>query len=287
MRGSIAEEPQPDISESAKAAYVRWSLYAGRAILLLLLYLGGADLYHRPEDLTDCVPPMVYLFAMAGGSWLLVQIRKDPGIAGCERLPNITSVAENYLADELDRGRYTEFKFYPKTRVYELKQTLVDPGESEPGDPNSYSARGTGLRQASFLPQNTAQDLRECRVRSPHESLDNHRSVETSKGVQDDVLIHSHPFTGNLELMETRREVSSQQEPEMVRSTPLMHYCQKCNLVQSFRTRHCHQCRACIAKYDHHCFWSGRLLPTEGAASASATTESTGACCSACPWSTS
>lgn len=38
---------------------------------------------------------------------------------------------------------------------------------------------------------------------------------------------------------------------------PRRRYCELCQIEQPFRTKHCNQCQACIAKYDHHCFWIG------------------------------
>lgn len=40
---------------------------------------------------------------------------------------------------------------------------------------------------------------------------------------------------------------------------PLKFFCHKCNKTQPYRTKHCNKCQACIAKYDHHCFWIGEL----------------------------
>lgn len=38
------------------------------------------------------------------------------------------------------------------------------------------------------------------------------------------------------------------------------HYCFKCYIDQPIRTKHCHSCRACIATFDHHCFWLGNCI---------------------------
>lgn len=38
---------------------------------------------------------------------------------------------------------------------------------------------------------------------------------------------------------------------------PRRRYCELCQIEQPFRTKHCNDCEACIAKYDHHCFWIG------------------------------
>ena len=38
---------------------------------------------------------------------------------------------------------------------------------------------------------------------------------------------------------------------------PRRRYCELCRIEQPYRTKHCSQCEACVAKYDHHCFWIG------------------------------
>jgi len=41
---------------------------------------------------------------------------------------------------------------------------------------------------------------------------------------------------------------------------PKRRYCDFCQILQPYRTKHCKLCEACIAKFDHHCFWIGRLI---------------------------
>jgi palmitoyltransferase len=38
---------------------------------------------------------------------------------------------------------------------------------------------------------------------------------------------------------------------------PIRHYCTKCKIIQPYRAKHCSQCKKCILKFDHHCFWIG------------------------------
>lgn len=38
---------------------------------------------------------------------------------------------------------------------------------------------------------------------------------------------------------------------------PEKFFCNKCNCLQNYRTKHCDLCEACISKFDHHCFWIG------------------------------
>lgn len=47
-----------------------------------------------------------------------------------------------------------------------------------------------------------------------------------------------------------------------IRSSPVQHDCKICHIQQPFRTRHCRACGACVAKFDHHCYYLGRLKLT-------------------------
>lgn len=44
-----------------------------------------------------------------------------------------------------------------------------------------------------------------------------------------------------------------------IRSSPVQHDCKICHIQQPFRTRHCRACGACVAKFDHHCYYLGSL----------------------------
>ena len=38
---------------------------------------------------------------------------------------------------------------------------------------------------------------------------------------------------------------------------PKRRFCEACQIVQPFRSRHCWECNRCVRKFDHHCFWIG------------------------------
>jgi len=38
---------------------------------------------------------------------------------------------------------------------------------------------------------------------------------------------------------------------------PEKRFCEVCQVVQPYRSRHCWDCNRCIRKFDHHCFWVG------------------------------
>lgn len=37
-------------------------------------------------------------------------------------------------------------------------------------------------------------------------------------------------------------------------------FCTVCNLEQTLRSKHCRDCKRCIATYDHHCPWMGTCI---------------------------
>lgn len=41
---------------------------------------------------------------------------------------------------------------------------------------------------------------------------------------------------------------------------PKKRYCDYCNIEQPYRTKHCRRCEACVAKYDHHCYFIGTCI---------------------------
>lgn len=38
-------------------------------------------------------------------------------------------------------------------------------------------------------------------------------------------------------------------------------YCTICNIEQPIRSKHCKECKRCVAMYDHHCPWMGSSNP--------------------------
>ena len=41
---------------------------------------------------------------------------------------------------------------------------------------------------------------------------------------------------------------------------PDQRFCEICNILQPYRTRHCQLCEKCINKFDHHCVWIGNQI---------------------------
>lgn len=37
-------------------------------------------------------------------------------------------------------------------------------------------------------------------------------------------------------------------------------YCTVCNLEQPLRSKHCRECKQCVATFDHHCCWMGTCI---------------------------
>jgi len=58
--------------------------------------------------------------------------------------------------------------------------------------------------------------------------------------------------------------INRQESPKKLRKSahplvPEQRFCEICNLIQPYRTKHCHLCERCINKFDHHCVWLGML----------------------------
>jgi len=39
-----------------------------------------------------------------------------------------------------------------------------------------------------------------------------------------------------------------------------LHYCERCQMWQPRRTKHCKECQRCVLTFDHHCFWVGGCI---------------------------
>lgn len=57
--------------------------------------------------------------------------------------------------------------------------------------------------------------------------------------------------------MHNKIDNNKEEVEDEIPEIPPKGFCNKCNIVQEYRTKHCRDCEACIAKYDHHCFWIG------------------------------
>jgi len=65
-------------------------------------------------------------------------------------------------------------------------------------------------------------------------------------------------------LQEVNERKESTRKPKKARNQdttdglfPERRYCDICEAVQPYRTKHCDKCERCIHKFDHHCFWIG------------------------------
>jgi len=60
----------------------------------------------------------------------------------------------------------------------------------------------------------------------------------------------------------TLKESSESGEVESIEAVhkielPGRRFCEACQVVQPYRSRHCWECNKCVRKFDHHCFWIG------------------------------
>lgn len=115
--------------EVKKARFVRHVFYTAQVVLLVYLYFGNADPFHELDKLEDWAELAVYLVVSLTVDWLLIKIREDPGIVSYEHMLPIMDID---LADELNKGGYTDYKFEPNTKMQQLNEILLGQNMSLP-----------------------------------------------------------------------------------------------------------------------------------------------------------
>lgn len=225
----MVTRPKIDNSdEAAKAKTIRSWIYAFDVVLILVYLIFGADV-----DIDTYFT--VYIVSTIIAGYFLVVIRENPGVVSREINSAIT---ETVLADELNQNSDTQFNLPSTVKMRELKSNLLEPE----------------LRASSTLgnwknPQSEdSQELEEIPSNEKCSSDETHRDLEYSNFTFSQPLIRP---------LNEREEPTCQTEERMVRAKPAHFFCERCNNVQNYRTKHCKLCRVCIAKFDHHCYYTG------------------------------
>lgn len=84
-------------------------------------------------------------------------------------------------------------------------------------------------------------------------------SISIEKNRSNDTDLETQVVKSNAVLDEEEGPSRTENKEEDKYEQPPFHFCHKCNIVQGYRTRHCKSCETCIAKFDHHCFWIGKI----------------------------
>jgi len=100
------------------------------------------------------------------------------------------------------------------------------------------------------------QQERRSSLLSSHTAISNH-SLSSRRNSGEERENHSiiRGIRGNRDFISPPSRNSSPQR------IPEQRFCNVCNILQPYRTKHCHYCEKCIHKFDHHCVWIGNEIP--------------------------
>lgn len=160
--------------------------------------------------------------------YLFSTLYQYPGYADTQ----ISEAANEHLTINIDNKIKKKQKVHtPYQRSSKTKRLLEDDGYFS--EPNEFNGK---------------------LFESPEKNLkQNKKYTETSKSS----FSHSSHNAGSSNEDESSFEIHE----SLMKLTkfPLKHYCSKCEIEQEYRVKHCNRCQKCICKFDHHCFWIGKL----------------------------
>jgi len=117
---------------------------------------------------------------------------------------------------------------------------------------NSISQSNRSGLSAS-LRENPVQEHRESLL-SSLTGLSSHK--ESFPSPRDDSDDEEEKVNGRSPRARSERNAESVRKTKKNRM-PEQRFCEVCNIIQPYRTKHCHLCERCINKFDHHCIWIG------------------------------
>ena len=266
------EKKQKDFEDAAVFGRIFYYVFHVMINLILLLY--DNDL--RDEVLRlELFWPVVYISLTASSTYLFHVAKNRPGY-----LRNEKPVSElDYIQAEqndYELGSHKELKLDQVGSVDQLVTASSVVSVSPKGFESGKSAF-TGKKSGGLVdePQSQLRPAEETNS-EPSELL-----ARLKEGfIQDAAIVTENdedlPLSGQqtktLEKGKHNRTDGEQpdQHPSSAQSGPpadnisLMsqlppgkRFCQKCNIMQNYRSKHCKICGECVARFDHHCYFIG------------------------------
>lgn len=174
---------------------------------------------------------------------------------------------ENDLRKSLQERNYTYFVPYSILIIvsyYFFFTCKNNPGYADtlPKNENQGIELQNSISQANrsglsvSLRENNEQEHRESLLSSLTGLSSRKPSFPSPRNDSDDEeeKVNGSPRSRSERNIEPSRKTKRNNMPEQ-------RFCEVCNIIQPYRTKHCHLCERCINKFDHHCIWIGKCFP--------------------------
>lgn len=211
-----------EVVEAAAAARIFYFIFHGLVNFILLAYDDRLSIQLRSGYYTEAV---CYTLITVVTGWLFVTCGNRPGV-----------VVQESNEVELQRQRDDAKLWMDAYGEEEGEQEEKGGKEEEMG---RWDGEGGGGGTELMSKKKKSGDTLDTEVDKSNDIFDE----EAGHGGINSKSVDKH----------SREEADKYEQPPL-------HFCHKCNIVQGYRTRHCKSCDTCIAKFDHHCFWIGKLI---------------------------
>jgi len=166
---------------------------------------------------------------------------------------------ESKLIKELEQGSPTAYVFFLVifiTGVLFMICAFMDPGYLPDAKAAKDAIRNTGRDSMEY----TEDIIAKSEDPGPPPADGDATEGAPSAGTQLDPLKLPH---ARQEVVEKLWGIDGWEyikyDPDHKEDHPVR-WCSICDLWMSLRSKHCTQCRKCVAKYDHHCIWMGNCV---------------------------
>lgn len=263
------EDPEPkhkDMEEAAVVGRIFYYVFHGMINLIMILY--DNDLRDQITNL-ELFWPAVYMALTITSTYLFHTAKQRPGYLRQEKaLAELVTVVPG--RSQLSKSNHLELRLeiqdsketmptassvmstptgtdviQTQSRFPPLKSRSAEEGGKSTGASSKILAR---LKEG-YLQSKTADTAED-------EDVELGRSMPRSDGVfgpdEPNEAKHGGQLHGDGEVSIAEDNLS-----DMSQLPPGKRFCNKCNLLQNYRTKHCKNCGECVAKFDHHCYFIG------------------------------
>jgi palmitoyltransferase len=261
-----------NMEDAAVVGRIFYYVFHGMINLILMLY--DNDLRDQIISL-DLFWPIVYVGLTASSTYLFHNAKKRPGYLRHEKSPSELNCVMIMDEDDAELGNHNNMRL----DVHESKETMPTIGST------SITPRGLGKDMMGFMESKDNQPRGdvimprsyEHGVLEPASILARMKEAHLQAGPggtnkQGACVMGEERYSEQAGLMPraiSDVQVTDQQASEqdvsiasedfsaMSQLPPGKRHCDKCKIMQNYRTKHCKVCGECVARFDHHCYFIG------------------------------